>query len=137
MTLAALQEALPRDALLRACELTGSEYTPIASGENEARVIASELVREGYLLHYETPRLYKTDDEDLALLAGDRMYAAGLDRLARQGDVPAVGVLARLIARCGEAHAANPLEQAVKACDNLWQEALSELGLHAILARDL
>lgn len=134
---AALQEALPRDVLLRACELTEPEFAPIASGDDETRVIASELVREGYLLHYAVPRLYRTEDEDLALLAGDRMYAAGLDRLARQSDVLAVGVLARLIARCGEAHAADPLEQAAKACDDLWRAALSELGLHAILARDL
>jgi hypothetical protein len=47
----------------------------------------------------------RPDDPDLALLAGDRLYALGLARLAALGDVEAVAVLADLISRCAQAHA--------------------------------
>jgi hypothetical protein len=63
-----------------------------------------ESVREGYLLHYGEPRLIATDDNDLALLAGDYMYAAGLARLATVGDLEAVAELAELISLCAHAH---------------------------------
>jgi hypothetical protein len=56
-----------------------------------------ESVLEGYLLHFGRPRLLDTADQDLRLLAGDYMYALGLSRLARLGDLPAVRVLADLI----------------------------------------
>jgi hypothetical protein len=64
-----------------------------------------EAVREGYLLHYGEPRLLAGHDEDLALLAGDYLYALGLDRLALLGDTAAVAVLAELIGRCARLHA--------------------------------
>ena len=56
-----------------------------------------ESVLEGYLLHCGRPRLLDTTDQDLRLLAGDYMYALGLSRLARLGDLPAVRALADLI----------------------------------------
>jgi hypothetical protein len=64
-----------------------------------------EAVREGYLLHYAEPRLLAGHDADLGLLAGDYLYALGLDRLARLGDSAAVGVLSELIGRCAQLHA--------------------------------
>jgi hypothetical protein len=64
-----------------------------------------ESVREGYLLHYGEPRLMAGHDADLALLAGDYLYALGLDRLATLGDTGAVAVLSELIARCAQLHA--------------------------------
>jgi hypothetical protein len=64
-----------------------------------------EAVREGYLLHYGEPRLLAGHDADLALLAGDYLYALGLDRLAALGDTAAVAVLAELISRCAQLHA--------------------------------
>ncbi len=45
-----------------------------------------EAVREGYLLHYGEPRLLAGHDADLALLAGDYLYALGIERLAALGD---------------------------------------------------
>ena len=45
------------------------------------------------------------DDPDLALLAGDRLYALGLERLAALGDLDAVAELADVIALCAQAHA--------------------------------
>lgn len=59
-----------------------------------------EAVREGYLLHYEQPRLLAGHDPDLALLAGDYLYALGLDRLAALGDTRAVAILSDLITNC-------------------------------------
>jgi hypothetical protein len=64
-----------------------------------------EAVREGYLLHYGEPRLLAGHDADLALLAGDYLYALGLDHLAALGDTAAVAVLSRLISRCAQLHA--------------------------------
>ena len=49
-----------------------------------------EAVREGYLLHYGEPRIVVGADTDLALLAGDYLYALGLERLAALGDLEAV-----------------------------------------------
>lgn len=85
---------------------------------------AAEIVREGYLLHYGAPRWYEIEDADLALLAGDRMYAAGLAALAEAGETEAVGVLARLIADCAEAHA---LGEGTRA-EDLWRSSLAMLA---------
>jgi hypothetical protein len=81
-----------------------------ASGPRAAEVpgeyaVVVEAVREGYLLHYGEPRLMAGHDSDLALLAGDYLYALGLDRLAALGDTEAVAVLSELIARCAQLHA--------------------------------
>jgi hypothetical protein len=90
--------AAPRLGLLAA---TGPRAAA-APGEY-AQVI--EAVREGYLLHYGEPRLLARHDPDLGLLAGDYLYALGLDRLAALGDTAAVAVLAELIGSCARLHA--------------------------------
>jgi hypothetical protein len=64
-----------------------------------------EAVREGYLLHYGEPRLLAGHDSDLALLAGDYLYALGIERLAQLGDTEAVHALADLISTCARLHA--------------------------------
>ena len=61
-----------------------------------------EAVREGYLLHYGEPRLLAGHDADLALLAGDYLYALGIDRLAALGDPRRSLELADLISRCAQ-----------------------------------
>lgn len=63
-----------------------------------------EAVREGYLLHYGEPRLLRGHDDDLALLAGDYLYALGIERLAALGDAAAVAALGELIGRCAQLH---------------------------------
>jgi hypothetical protein len=63
-----------------------------------------EAVREGYLLHYAKPRLLTGHDADLALLAGDYLYALGIERLAQLGDTGAVHLLADLISTCAQFH---------------------------------
>lgn len=64
-----------------------------------------EAIREGYLQHYADGRVVQPEDPDLALLAGDRLYALGLERLAAIGDLEAVAELADVIALCAQAHA--------------------------------
>jgi hypothetical protein len=77
---------------------------PRAAGAPGAYARVIESVREGYLLHYGEPRLVRTDDRDLALLAGDYMYASGLALLASLGDLDAVRILAELISLCAHVH---------------------------------
>ena len=64
-----------------------------------------EAIREGYRLHYGEGAVVRPDDPDLALLAGDRLFALGLARLADLGDLDAVRLLADAISECARAHA--------------------------------
>jgi hypothetical protein len=78
-----------------------------------------EAVHEGYLLHYGEPNGFRGMDEDLALLAGDSLYALGLQRLAEEGNLVAVAKLANLITNCAKAHA----ESDPAAAADLWRAA--------------
>jgi len=66
-----------------------------------------ELVREGYLCHYREPRLLGRLDPDLRLLVGDHLYARGIERLARLGDLLAVAELSDLISLAAQLDAAD------------------------------
>ena len=79
---------------------------PRAAGREVEYELLVEAIREGYLLHYGTGRVVVPDDPDLALLAGDRLYALGLARLAALGDLEAVALLAEVISLSAQAHAA-------------------------------
>jgi hypothetical protein len=63
-----------------------------------------EAVREGYLLHYGDSRLLAGHDDDLALLAGDYLYALAIERLAKLGDTTTVLALADLISLSAQLH---------------------------------
>jgi hypothetical protein len=78
---------------------------PRAQGAEADYAFVIEAIREGYLLHYAEPRVLATGDRDLALLAGDHLYALGLERLAALGDLEAVRELADLISLTAQAHA--------------------------------
>ncbi|MES1193837.1 MAG: hypothetical protein ABUM26_05885 [Solirubrobacterales bacterium] len=97
---------------------------PRADGHPADLALVIEAVREGYLLHYGEPRLMSRDDDDLALLAGDRLYALGLERLAAAGDLDAVRALADLIALSAQAQAAGDTSLA----DAVWAAGCAELG---------
>lgn len=84
-----------------------------------------EAVYEGYLLHYGEPRLMAGHDADLALLAGDYLYALGLDRLAALGDERAVAILGDLISRCAQLQAEGDPESSIP---GLWQAAAREIA---------
>jgi hypothetical protein len=114
--------------LREAVEAEGGELAAaLAPDDREdptAEDLAIELIREGYLLHYYRGRVVSTKDPDFALLAGDRMYALGLARLADRGDLEAVAELADLIAVSAQAHATGDPDRAEAA----WAELLSRDG---------
>ena len=83
-----------------------------------------DAVREGYELHYGTPRLFTGMDDDLRLLAGDALYALGLARLAERGDLDAVAELADLISDCAQAQA----ESRPEAAEERWTAAAQKLA---------
>ena len=78
---------------------------PRVAGREQEYELLLEMIFEGSLLHYGTPRVIRTDDRDLALLLGDQLYALGLARLARLGDLDAVATLAEVISQLAQAHA--------------------------------
>lgn len=78
---------------------------PGARTDPAAYSLVVESVREGYLLHYGEPRLLAGVDADLRLLAGDYLYALGLERLAELGDLEAVRQLSDLISLSAQLHA--------------------------------
>ena len=82
-----------------------------------------EAVREGYLLHYGEPRLLAGHDADLALLAGDYLYALGIERLAALGDTAAVLVLSDLISSCAQLHTEGREDEVPAA----WQDAVKSI----------
>lgn len=103
-------------------ELVASGPAAAAAPAEYALVI--EAVREGYLLHYERPRLLAGHDSDLALLAGDYLYALGLDRLAALGDTAAVAILSNLITQCARLQAeGNPTP-----IPGLWRTAAEQIA---------
>jgi hypothetical protein len=70
---------------------------PRAQGRREEYELLVEAIYEGYLLHYGAPRVVRTPEADLRVLAGDRLYAIGLARLVALGDTLAVAELADTI----------------------------------------
>jgi hypothetical protein len=97
---------------------------PRSAGHEADLPLVLEAVREGYLLHHGASRLLRPDDPDLALLAGDQLYALGLERLAAAGDLEAVSILADLIALGAQAQAAGDSDLA----EALWTAGATELG---------
>ena len=77
---------------------------PRATTDPAAYALVVESVREGYLLHYGEARVVADADADLALLAGDYLYALGLERLAALGDLEAVRELSDLISLAAQVH---------------------------------
>lgn len=97
---------------------------PLPEGPRAEVELLLEAIREGHELHYGRSRLLDLDgDPDLALLAGDRLYALGLERLAALGDLDAVRVLADLISTSARAHA----EGRPEAADAAWQQAVDDV----------
>jgi hypothetical protein len=100
---------------------SGGANAAAAPGEY---ALVVEAVREGYLLHYGESRLLCGHDPDLALLAGDYLYALGLERLAGLGAAAAVTVLAELIGSSAQLHAEGREDEAPR----LWRAAALAIG---------
>lgn len=88
------------------------------------RAMVIEAIREGYLLHYGEPRAFAGMDEDMRLLAGDSMFALGLDRLARDGDLEAIIELCDLITLSARAQA----EGTIAIVPALWRASAERLS---------
>jgi len=97
---------------------------PRAAADPPAYAQLVEAIREGYLQHYGEGRVLRTDDRDLALLAGDRLYALGLARLAELGDLEGVAVLADLISLTAQLHAEGRDGETARA----WESAATAVG---------
>jgi hypothetical protein len=93
-----------------------------ARGEDYALLV--EAIYEGYLQHYGDGRVLRPDDPDLALLAGDRLYALGLARLAELGDLEAVAELADVISLAAQAQAEGHPDRAAAA----WTAGAAAVG---------
>ena len=101
------------DPLLAACVARDPEFSsgpaqvveigPRTSHRAGDYRYALEVIREGHLLHGGGGRVLLTGDSDLALLAGDRLYAEGLLRIAEIGDAEAIVELSQLIVACAVA----------------------------------
>ena len=96
---------------------------PRVSREGHEYELLLEAIYEGYLLHYRAPRVVRAPEQDLGLLAGDRLYALGLARLVGLGDIEAVAELADVITLSALAHGSGSPELA----DAVWMA-----GAHAV-----
>jgi hypothetical protein len=96
---------------------------PRAQRSREEYELLVEAIYEGYLLHYGSPRVVRTPEADLRVLAGDRLYAIGLARLVALGDTAAVAELADTITLSALAQGAGDGELA----DAIWTA-----GAHAV-----
>jgi hypothetical protein len=97
---------------------------PRARGREPDYELVVEAVREGYLLHCCESRVLDPEDDDLALLAGDRLYALGLAELAALGDLDAIAELADVISLTAQAQAAADSELAEAA----WEAGAAAVG---------
>ena len=88
------------------------------------RAFVLEAVYEGFLMHYREPRAFAAMDADLRLLAGDALYALGLERLAQQGDLEAIQELSNLISLTAQAEA----EGRQSDVEGLWQATTARLS---------
>jgi hypothetical protein len=97
---------------------------PRAQSCPEEYELLVEAIYEGYLLHYGEPRVVRTAEADLRVLAGDRLYAIGLARLVALGDTPAVAELADTITLSALAQGASDGELA----DAIWTAGARAVG---------
>ncbi len=97
---------------------------PKARGHEQDYELLVETIYEGYLLHYGASRVVRPPEEDLGLLAGDRLYAIGLARLVELGDIEAVAELADTIALSALARA----EAAPELAEEVWMAGARAVG---------
>jgi hypothetical protein len=111
-TFTKIHAALADDDPLLAETLISPEEVPTGGPTDELQDdidsrlrLGVEAIREGHLLHWGEGRLVRTIDPDLALLAGDRLYALGLESVAATCDRSAIASLSNLIKASAEAMA--------------------------------
>jgi hypothetical protein len=95
-------------------------FSPLAASP---LALGIETIYEGYLVHYGRSRLFATDEPNLALLLGDRLYARGLVHVSRFGDVAVVADLATLLELCARLQA-----ESRQGDGALWAAGIASLG---------
>ena len=135
--LEALAARLGRDRTVAAAQVASPQTPPalgvLAAGGPRAASdpgrysLLTEAVYEGYLLHHSTSRLLRAADPDLALLAGDYLYALGIAWLAPLGDEAAVVELGDLISLAAQIHA----DGRSGAARSLWLASACAIGCGA------
>jgi len=85
---------------------------PRTEPDPERYAFVVEAIREGYLCHYGESRLLDLPDPDVALLAGDLLYAIGLAELSAIGDLESTGILSDLIRVAADLRAAGHPDRA-------------------------
>ncbi|MDX6665276.1 MAG: hypothetical protein QOG68_1482 [Solirubrobacteraceae bacterium] len=96
-----------------------SDADAMAEGLGPARAAAVRAIRGGHLLHHTA-----SEDPDLALLDGDRLFALGLAELAAAGDLAAVRTMAEVIATSAAALAVG--DEA--AAETAWDQGIRALA---------
>jgi hypothetical protein len=109
------------DAVVDPAADADTEVAGLAGGDH---ALPAEAIHEGALLHYERGRVLRSDEADLELLAGDRLFALGLDRLAAIGDLAAIAILSDVIADCARAAA----EERPSDIAGLWRRGAACIG---------
>ena len=110
---------------------------PRAADAPAEYALVVEAVREGYLLPYGAPRLVSGEDADLALLAGDYLYALGLERLAALGDLEAIAELSDLISLAAQVHdGSRDADRAAAESTALWLATAIAVGAGASAAHE-
>lgn len=132
--LEALAERLRADGTIAAELLTSPDEGPAfgllaaagprAAADPGSYSLVVEAVREGYLLHHGRSRLLPEADPDLALLAGDYLYALGISWLAPLSDPEAVVELGDLISLGAQVHG----EGRPRLAEALWPAAAMAVG---------
>jgi hypothetical protein len=105
---------------------------PRVDGRGADYELVIETIYEGYLLHYRESRVMAPPEHDLGLLAGDRLYALGLARLVRLGDLEAVAELADVITLSALAHGGGKPELAAA----IWTAGARAVGWGATPLHD-
>jgi hypothetical protein len=87
-----------------------------------------EYIFEGYLLHWRRSRLIEPESGEFALLAGDYMYARGLESICRLQDTGCITALADLVSFCSRVHASGADDAQIL---DAWAATALALALHA------
>lgn len=85
---------------------------PRAAADPARYAFVVEAIREGYLCHFGAARLLELPDPDLALLAGDLLYAIGLNELSGLDDLQSTEILSDLIRVAADLRAGGQPERA-------------------------
>ena len=107
--------------------LDRSAPVPLEPGTAPARAEAFTCAWAGSQLHAGLQRPLPCPELELALLAGDWLYARALELLAHDGDLVAIDLLAQAIAACAGANFA-PDSSRPGAAPNTWQNAARGLA---------